>query len=83
MWRSPWTSIVLAVVIAGLLALAGKWSTSALVALLVFVILGAIVPPVAIAIGGVAAFYLVITNGVPVFAKIRSDLQQQGGQASG
>lgn len=75
MWRSPWTSIVMAVVIAGLLAMAGKWSTTALVALLLFVILGALLPPVAFVLGGVALFYLLVTGGVPIIRKIQSDLQ--------
>ena len=74
MWRSPWAGIVLAVVIGGLLALAGKWSSTALIALIVLALVGALLPPLAFVIGVIAAIYLVLTQGIGIFARLNSDL---------
>ena len=61
---SVFTVLALAIVIAFLLYVDNKWSSGVLVALLVFVVIGAIVPPVAVGTGILVILYLAYIGGV-------------------
>jgi hypothetical protein len=77
-FRSAWTGLGIAALLALLLALAGRWSYSALVALIVLAILGAILPPLALILGGVAVVYVLFRYGPGIFSKLQGDLAGGG-----
>lgn len=61
---SVFTVLALALVIAFLLYVDNKWSSSVLIALLVFIVVGAIVPPVAVGTGILIIVYLAYIGGI-------------------
>jgi len=74
MMSSPWTTIVLASLIALLQLLRGRFSESLWIALLGLVLLGAIFPPAGIITGGLALFYVAFVHGPQLANQVTTTL---------
>lgn len=61
--QSPWTTWVLALLIAAVALIRGKWSATLVIALLALALLGALLPPVGFIVAGVVLFYLIVVHG--------------------
>lgn len=73
-----WTVIAVAVGIGAIALALEKWSSSLALALVALLLIGAIFPPAALLIGGVALFYLVFTNGRTLFGRFSAAVAAGG-----
>lgn len=69
-----WGVITIAVLIAGIGLAVGAFSGGLVLALVVLIVAGAIFPPVALLVGGVALFYLLFVHGQELFGKLNTAL---------
>lgn len=60
--NNPWIGLIMALIIGFLWIITGKWTGSGVLYLAVLVIMGALFPPLAIAIGMIAITMLVLTH---------------------
>jgi hypothetical protein len=67
---SIWTVVVMAAVIALIAIVRGHFKASTLLALVVLVLVGALWPPVAVLIGGVALVWLAFTQTIPLLRQL-------------
>lgn len=65
-----WTVVVIAAVIALVHIVRGQFTATTLLALVLLVLVGALWPPLAILIGGVALVWLTFTQGVPLLRQL-------------
>lgn len=69
-FNSIWTVVVIAAVIALVAIVRGLFKASTLLALVVLVLVGALWPPAAVVIGGVALVWLAFTQAVPLIKQL-------------
>lgn len=69
-FNSIWTVVVIAAVIALVAIVRGFFKASTLLALVVLVLVGALWPPAAVVIGGVALVWLAFTQAVPLIKQL-------------
>jgi len=71
---SLWGVIVIAVLIGGVALAMGAFTSSIGLALVVLLLVGALFPPAALLLGGVALFYLVFIHGQELFGRLAKAL---------
>lgn len=82
---SFWTVVIMALAMVVLVGATGHWSSGFWVAVLVFLLVGAVAPPAAIAFGAPALLYLGLTHGQTFIANVSALMSppsqsSQGGQ---
>ena len=85
LWESPWTVAVIALIIGVIVLARGGFSTPngmrAGCALIALLLLGFLWPPLGIAIGGVALFYLALVHGPQLLTQLTKPLTTSPGGA--
>lgn len=76
--NSPWSVVAIAILLLIVTIMAGVFKPVTLAALLVFVILGMIFPPVAIWVGAIMLLYLLMVHGVNVASNVTSKVNGAG-----
>jgi hypothetical protein len=74
---SPWSTFVLALAIAAIALVRGRWSGTLVIALLALALVGAIFPPVGFLIAGLVVCSLLAVHGLEVVGHLA---QLTGGQ---
>lgn len=69
---SFWTVVLIAIGLTTITGLTGHWSGGFFMALLVLLLVGAVVPPLAITVGGLALLWLTLTHGRQAIANVNS-----------
>jgi TRAP-type C4-dicarboxylate transport system permease small subunit len=77
---SRWLGLLLALALGGLLWLSGAWKNPGTpVALLILALLGAVFPPAALVVGGVALLVVYLQHGTAVLAALSRVLKGGSG----
>lgn len=83
LWDSPWTVAVIALLIALVVLLRGGFGTPAGmragIGVIALLLIGFLWPPLGIAVGGIALFYLVFVHGQALITQVTQPLTKPGG----